>query len=262
MMDLKLKGKTALVLASSSGLGKAIANELAKEGANVMLTSRTKETLEQAKNDIDVHATGKVAYTLSDLTDLNSIKKLVENTRNTFGKINILVNNSGGPRGGSFDQLSDEDWQQAFNLTLLSYVRTIHEVLPDLKESHGRILNNASSSIKQPIDGLILSNAFRMGILGLSKSLSQELAQYGILVNTIGAGRIETDRLTELDHARAEREGSTKEEVRANIENTIPLGRYGEPEELAKMAAFLVSDANSYITGQQLLVDGGMTKAY
>jgi len=261
-MDLKLTGKTALVLASSSGLGKAIANELAKEGANVMLTSRTKETLEQAKKEIEKTAVGKVSYVISDLTDGESIKHLVKLTRETFGKINILVNNSGGPPGGSFEQFTEIDWQKAFNLTLLNYVRTINEVLLDLKETNGRILNNASSSIKQPIDGLVLSNVFRMGILGLSKSLSQELAKDGILVNTIGAGRIETDRLTELDTARAKRSGTTMEEVKESIEGTIPLGRYGQPEEFAKIAAFLVSDANTYITGQQLLVDGGLTTAY
>lgn len=261
-MDLKLSGKTALVLASSSGLGKAIAHELAREGANVMLTSRTKDTLEQAKRDIEVDAQGKIAYTIADLTDAMSIQKLVETTRKRYGKINILVNNTGGPPGGSFETFTDVDWQKAFNLTLLSYVRTINAVLPDLKETNGRILNNASSSIKQPIDGLVLSNVFRMGILGLSKSLSQELAADGVLVNTIGAGRIETGRLTELDTKRAKREGKTMEEVKASVEETIPFGRYGQPEELAKMAAFLVSGANTYITGQQLLVDGGLTKAY
>ncbi|WP_423188833.1 SDR family oxidoreductase [Alkalibacterium sp. f15] len=261
-MDLKLSGKTALVLASSSGLGKAIANELAREGANVMLTSRTKASLEKAKKEIEVNAQGKVAYMISDLTDAKSIEHLVENTRRTFGKINILVNNTGGPTGGSLEQLSDWDWQEAFNLTLLSYVRTIKAVLPDLKETNGRILNNASSSINQPVDGLILSNVFRMGILGLSKSLSQDLAKDGILVNTIGAGRIDTDRIVELDSNRAKREGKTMEEVKASVLETIPLGRYGQPEELAKMAAFLVSDVNTYITGQQLLVDGGMTKGY
>ncbi len=261
-MDLKLTGKTALVLASSSGLGKAVANELAREGANVMLTSRTEETLKQAKEEIEKQATGKVAYTVSDLTDADSIEKLVEKTRETFGTISILVNNTGGPPGGSFDKHSDEDWQKAFELTLLSYIRTVKAVLPDLKETNGRILNNASSSIKQPIDGLILSNVFRMGILGLSKSLSQELAQHGILVNTIGAGRIETERLNELDSGRAEQKGTTMEEVKASIEETIPFGRYGQPEEFAKMAAFLVSGANTYITGQQLLVDGGLIKAY
>ncbi|MDZ7835132.1 MAG: SDR family NAD(P)-dependent oxidoreductase [Alkalibacterium sp.] len=175
-MDLKLSGKTALVLASSSGLGKAIAQELAREGANVMLTSRTEEKLEQVKADIERETKGKVAYTVCDLTDPENIRQLVESTRKTFGKISILVNNTGGPPGGSFDSFSDEDWQKAFDLTLLSYIRTINAVLPDLKETHGRILNNASSSIKQAIDGLVMSNVFRMGISGLSKSLSQELA--------------------------------------------------------------------------------------
>ena len=261
-MDLKLSGKNALVLASSSGLGKAIAQELAREGANVMLTSRTEEKLEQAKADIEREADGKVAYTVCDLTDPESISQLVESTRKTFGKISILVNNTGGPPGGSFDSFTDEDWQKAFGLTLLSYIRMINAVLPDLKETNGRILNNASSSIKQAIDGLIMSNVFRMGISGLSKSLSQELAADGILVNTIGAGRVATDRIVELDSKRADREGKTASDVRASVEDTIALGRYGKPEELAKMAAFLVSDANTYITGQQLLVDGGMTRAY
>lgn len=261
-MDLELSGKTALVLASSSGLGKAIAHELAKEGANVMLTSRTKETLEQAKSEIEKDAKGRVAYFIADLTDARSIKELAAATREAFGTISILVNNTGGPPGGSFETFTDADWHKAFDLTLMSYIRTINEVLPDLKETQGRILNNASSSIKQPIDGLILSNVFRMGILGLSKSLAQELAGDGILVNTIGAGRIETDRLKELDSQRAKRQGKTTSEVTGSIEAGIPLGRYGQPAELAKMATFLVSGANTYVTGQQLLVDGGMTKAY
>lgn len=261
-MDLKLSGKNALILASSSGLGKAIAHELAKEGANVMLTSRTEATLVQAKSEIEKDARGKVAYTVCDLMDQESIKELVRQTREIFGKVNILVNNSGGPAGGTFESLKDVDWQKAFDLTLRSYVRVTKEVLPDLKETQGRILNNASSSIKQPIDGLILSNVFRMGILGLSKSLSQELAKDGVLVNTIGAGRIETERLNELDSKRAEESGKTAAEIKEAIKAGIPIGRYGQPEELAKMAAFLVSGANTYITGQQLLVDGGLIKAY
>ncbi|SFC12897.1 3-oxoacyl-[acyl-carrier protein] reductase [Alkalibacterium subtropicum] len=261
-MDLELSGKTALVLASSSGLGKAIAHELAKEGANVMLASRTQETLIEAKSEIEMDAKGRVSCCVADLTNAQSIKELAASTRKAFGQISILVNNTGGPPAGSFETFTDEDWQDAFDLTLLSYIRMIKEILPDLKETRGRILNNASSSIKQPIDGLILSNVFRMGILGLSKSLSQELAGDGILVNTIGAGRIQTDRLQELDSRRAEREGKTAAEVTDSIEAGIPLGRYGQPEELAKAAAFLVSGANTYITGQQLLVDGGMNKAY
>lgn len=261
-MDLHLTGKTALILASSSGLGKAIAKELALEGANVMLTSRNKDKLLAAKREIELVAKGKVDYMVSDLTDAESIKSLVEVTRDTFGPISILVNNTGGPPAGSFDDLTDQQWQKAFELTLLSYSRTIREVLPDLKKTGGHILNNTSSSVKQPIDGLLLSNVFRMGVQGLSKSLSQELAKDGIMVNTIGAGRIETERLTELDSSRAEREGKSTEEIQESIKKQIPAGRYGEPKELAKMAAFLVSGANTYITGQTILVDGGLTKAY
>lgn len=261
-MDLHLTGKTALVLASSTGLGKAVAKELALEGANVMITSRSKDKLIQAKKEIELVAKGQVDYMVADVTDAQSIKDLVEVTRKTFGKINILVNNTGGPAAGSFDDLSDQEWQKAFDLTLLSYIRAVRAVLPDLKETKGHILNNTSSSVKQPIDGLLLSNVFRMGVQGLSKSLSQELAPDGIMVNTIGAGRIETDRLKELDGKRAKKDSRTIEEVQESIKEQIPVGRYGEPKEFAKMATFLVSGVNTYVTGQTILVDGALNKSY
>lgn len=259
-MDLQVQGKTALVLASSSGLGKAIAQELANEGANVMLTSRSKDKLEEAKTEIEATAKGKVAYTVADITSAESIKQLVQATRNEFGPITILVNNAGGPPAGGFEDFSDEDWQKAFELTLFSFIRTIREVLPDLKEHGGHILNNASSSIKQPIDGLLLSNVFRMGIAGLAKSLSQEFGQDNILINTVGAGRVATDRLKELDGTRAEKLGVSVEEVEESVQSGIPFGRYGKPEEFAKVATFLVSGANTYLTGQNILIDGGMIK--
>jgi 3-oxoacyl-[acyl-carrier protein] reductase len=259
-MDLQVSGKTALVLASSSGLGKAIAQELANEGANVMLTSRSKDRLEEAKAEIEQIAKGKVEYTVADITSGESIKELVNATRKAFGPISILVNNAGGPPAGGFEDFTDEDWQNAFDLTLFSFIRTIREVLPDLKENGGHILNNASSSIKQPIDGLLLSNVFRMGIAGLAKSLSQEFAPHNILINTIGAGRIETDRLKQLDGLKAEKQGKTPEEIKEQIVAGIPMGRYGRPEEFAKVATFLVSGVNTYLTGQNLLVDGGMVK--
>lgn len=260
-MDLKLKGKTALVVASSQGLGKAIAAELAKEGANVMLTSRSEEKLKATKEEIGKTASGKVAYATADITNPDDIRRLVQETRDTLGPISVLVNNTGGPPAGTFETFSDEDWQKAFELTLLSYIRLIREVLPDMKEQGGRILNNASASVKQPLDNLILSNVFRMGIAGLSKSLSQELAADNILVNTIGAGRISTDRIVSLDQTRAEKQGISEEEERHASESSIPMQRYGEPEEFAKVAAFLVSGANTYMTGQTLLVDGGLVKA-
>lgn len=261
-MDLHITGKNALVLASSSGLGKAIAKELAAEGANVMLTSRNKDKLEAAKADIETVAKGKVSYVIADMTDARSIEMLVETTRSEFGKINMLVNNSGGPTAGKFEDLTDADWQKAFDLTLLGYVRVTRAVLPDLKETKGRILNNASSSIKQPIDGLLLSNAFRMGIQGLSKTLARELGPAGVLVNTIGAARIQTDRIDSLDESRSEKQGVPLEDIKRRFEEKIPVGRYGTPEEFAKLAAFLVSYANTYVSGQAILVDGAMIETY
>jgi len=261
-VDLQLEGKTALILASSSGLGKAMAQELANEGANVMITSRTEEKLKAAKEDIEKTAKGSVEYTELDQTSYESIQNAVQRTRDTFGSISILVNNSGGPPAGGFEKFDDTAWQNAYELTLLSYVRVIREVLPDLKENNGRILNNTSSSVKEPIDNLTLSNVFRMGISGLSKSLSQELAPDNVLVNTIGAGRILTERVNSLDQKKAENSDKSFEEVREESVSNIPLGRLGQPEEFAKMATFLVSDVNTYVTGQTILVDGGQGKAY
>ncbi|GMA08319.1 3-oxoacyl-ACP reductase [Tetragenococcus halophilus subsp. flandriensis] len=260
-MDLQLKGKNALVLASSSGLGKAIAQELANEGANVMLTSRSEDKLKSAKSDIEKTAKGSVSYAVLDQTKHESLENVVKATKETFGSISILVNNSGGPSAGKFEDFADDDWQQAFELTLLSYIRVIRLVLSDLKENKGRILNNTSTSTKEPIDGLTLSNVFRTGILGLSKTLSQELATDDILVNTIGPGRIQTQRVDGLDQRVADNSGQTKEEIRNANLSSIPMGRYGEPEEFAKVAAFLVSGANTYMTGQNILVDGGKIKA-
>ena len=168
----------------------------------------------------------------------------------------------GGPPPGAFDQFDDEAWQKAFELNLLSFIRAIREVLPYMrKQKRGHIINFASSSVKQTIDNLLLSNTFRAGIVGLAKSLSQELATDNILINTIGPGKIGTSRVQQLDEAAAERKGITYEELRKQNESVIPMGRYGKPEEFAKLAVFLCSEANTYITGQTVLVDGGMVKA-
>ncbi|MBM6613303.1 SDR family oxidoreductase [Desemzia sp. RIT804] len=260
-MDLELTNKVALVVASSKGLGKAIAKELAKEGANVMLTSRNEETLQHTKEEIQSGDTGKVAYFPADITNPDDIKALVQETKTQFGKIDILINNAGGPPSGKFTDFQDEEWENAFQLNLLSYIRLIREVLPDLKERGGKILNVASSSIKAVLPDLILSNTFRNGINGLSKSLAVELAPYNIMVNTIGPGRIATDRIQSLDQKKAEAQGVSIEEVTAQSEKEIPIGRYGEPKEFAKTAVFLVSGANTYVTGQSILVDGGLVKA-
>lgn len=260
-MDLNLHTKVALVIASSQGLGKATAAELVKEGAHVMLTSRNLEKLQAVKNELEQLGKGRVACHPADITKTEDIKHLVQATRETFGKIDILINNAGGPPGGTFEQFSDEDWQKAFELNLLSYIRVIREVLTDLKQEGGRIINLASSSIKQPIPGLILSNTFRTGIVGLTKTLAEELAPYNILVNTVAPGRIATDRVTFLDNMRAQKTGKTREQVEEQSKQQIPLGRYGTPEEFAKVVTFLASDASSYVTGSSILIDGGMIKS-
>ena len=260
-MELNLTGKTALVVASSQGLGFAIAERLVKEGANVMISGRDDDKLRQKANQLESIGSGKVAYQKTDITNADDINQLVKVTVETFQGIDILVNNAGGPPAGSFEELTDEEWQNSFELNLLSYVRMIRSALPYLKQQGGKILNIASSSIKEPIPGLILSNTFRTGIVGLSKTLASELAQYNILVNTIAPGRIATDRVNHLDQVNADRLGVDRETVASQVKSGIPLMRYGTPEEFANVAAFLLSDANSYMTGSSFLVDGGMVKA-
>ncbi|MGD6875552.1 SDR family oxidoreductase [Bacillus infantis] len=259
-MELNLKGKTALVAASSQGLGKAIAEALLQEGANVMLASRDEAKLKEVKSELE-NLGGEVEFIRADVTSENDIKNMVKAAAERFGGIDILVNNAGGPPSGSFETLSDEEWFQSFELNLLSYVRNIREALPYLKKNGGKIINIASSSIKEPIPGLVLSNTFRTGVVGLSKTLAQEFAPYGILVNTLAPGRIDTDRVKHLDQVNGEKAGVSPEEMKEKSEKSIPLNRYGTPEEFAKVAVFLASDANSYMTGSSFLVDGGMVKS-
>ncbi|GGD97938.1 SDR family oxidoreductase [Paenibacillus nasutitermitis] len=259
-MDLGLNGKVALVAASSKGLGKACAMELAREGAYVMITGRKEAELQKAKQEMDQLA-GKVEYLVCDITKSGDISYAVETTVKRFGKIDILINNAGGPPPGSVETLTDEQWYKSFELNLLSYIRFIREVLPYMKEQKsGRIINLASSSVKQPIPGLLLSNTFRTGIVGLAKTLSQELAPYNILVNTVSPGRIATDRIKELDGNRAEKTGKTIEQVAEEAHKGIPLGRDGDVEEFGRTVTFLASSASSYTTGVSLLIDGGMVK--
>jgi 3-oxoacyl-[acyl-carrier protein] reductase len=259
-MELNLRGKTALVAASSQGLGKAIAEALLKEGANVMLASRDETKLKEVKSELE-NLGGEVEFIRADVTSENDIKNMVKAAAERFGGIDILVNNAGGPPSGSFETLTDEQWFQSFELNLLSYVRNIREALPYLKKNGGKIINIASSSIKEPIPGLVLSNTFRTGIVGLSKTLAQEFAPYGILVNTLAPGRIDTDRVKHLDQVNGEKAGVSPEEMKEKSIKSIPLNRYGTPEEFAKVAVFLASDANTYMTGSSFLVDGGMVKS-
>ncbi len=262
-MDLGLTDKSALVLASNSGLGRATAIAFAREGADVTLFARRAEECRHTQEEIQ-NQTGRTAHiVIGDLTKPADLGRAVDEAVARFGKLDILVNNCGGPPAGTFDTFDDAAWQAAFDLTLLSYVRATRAALPHLRKAgRGWIINFVSSSVKAPLDLLLLSNTFRMGVVGFTKTLASEVGPQGIIVNALGPGRIQTDRLVQLDTARAKRTNSTPEAVRAEIEKSIPLGRYGEPEEFARTAVFLCSPANSYISGQTLLVDGGMVKAY
>lgn len=262
-MDYGLQGKTVLVTASSKGLGFATARGFAREGAKVMLASRSETALQAAVSAIQVETgNAQVSYVVADVSQGFAIADIFEAVERAFGGVDVLVNNAGGPPAGNFNSVEDAQWGQAFELSLMSVVRATKRALPHMRKNQwGRILNFTSSSIKQPIDNLILSNTFRTAVAGLAKSLAIELAPDNILVNTLGPGRIATDRVASLDAIRAQSAGTSIDEVKRTTEAQIPLGRYGTPDEFAALAVFLGSSANGYITGQSILVDGGMVKS-
>ena len=264
-MELGLKDKPILVMASSGGIGRGVAIECAREGAKVMLFSRSEDKLKQTQEEIASETGNRPAYTVGSITQTNDITNAIDRTVSEFGSLWALFNNTGGPPAGTFDSFTDDEaWQSAFELTLLSYIRVIRTALPHIRKSGngGRIVNNTSISTKRVIDNLILSNTFRMGIVGLSKTLARELGPENILVNVVGPGRIDTDRIAHLDSIVAEKRGHSADEVRAAAEANIPLGRAGTPEEFGKIVAFLCSEANTYLTGQNLVIDGGAVNAY
>jgi len=251
-MDLGIQNKVALVLASSKGLGKAVAMELAKEGAKVIICGTDSAALEGTKKEIEAIATGRVASFVCDITEEAERKNLVEQSVKAFGTIEILITNTGGPAAGAFEQFNLDDWKHLYNLLFLSAVDIIKQVLPGMKEKgFGRILTITSVAVKQPADNLISSNAVRTSLLGLVKSLSNEVAIHGITVNNLMPGYTNTNRLESL----IEKNPKVNE-----VKDTIPMKRFGKPEEFAATAAFLVSERASYITGQSLAVDGGWIK--
>jgi 3-oxoacyl-[acyl-carrier protein] reductase len=260
-MDLGLRGKVAMVAASSKGLGFGIARELAREGALVSIGSRTESDVHEAAETLIQETDGDVLANVLDAANPGSIIQWLEKTTDEFGGVELLVVNAGGPPAGKFDDFADSDWQAAFELTLMSAVRMIRAVLPSMREAGaGSILTLTSSSVKEPIDFLLLSNVMRSGVTSLAKSLSHQLASENIRVNNLMPGRIATDRVRSLDQMNAEARGISVEEVQAANELGIPLRRYGTIEEFGRLGAFLLSDAASYITGQTIAVDGGSIK--
>lgn len=261
-MDLGIKDKVALVAAASTGLGRAVAEELAAEGASLVLCARKEERLKATAEAIAESTGAEVFSRRTDVTKRGDITKLVAASLERFGRIDILVTNAGGPPAGRFDQLSPEQWEEAARLTLFSAIELAREVLPGMKERHwGRILNITSIAVKQPVDNLILSNSLRAAVTGFARTLANEVATDGITVNNILPGYTRTERVEELAQQMAQKLGIKAEEFKQKWEQEIPMRRLGEPREFAALAAFLVSEHAAYITGTSIQVDGGWIRS-
>ena len=261
-MDLGLRGKVALVTASSKGLGKAVALALAAEGARVAMCARGRETLEAASAEIRAQTGAETLVETADVADPTAPARLVDAVLRRWGALHILVVNAGGPPPGTFAELPDAAWEDALRLNLLSAVRLCRAAVPPLKAARwGRILLMTSVAVKQPIDGLILSNTARAGVAGFAKTLAGELAPDGIRVNILCPGMFRTSRIDALAEARARKAGTTPAEEIRKMEAAAPVGRLGDPAEFGAVAAFLCGEPAGFITGAALAVDGGMCKS-
>jgi len=261
-MDLGLRGKVALVVAASRGFGKAVAWEFAREGARVAICARGEEPLRATALEIVVDTGSEVFPVVADVTRPEDIQRLVSAVEEHFGQIDILVNNAGGPPTGTFMDFDDEAWEAALQLNLMSTVRLCRAVLPGMRARRwGRIVNLTSASVKQPIDGFILSSAARSGVVAMAKTLANECAAQGITVNNVCPGWTLTDRVKGLAEERAAREGRSVREVVEDYAADIPARRLGRPEELAALVVFLASERAAYITGTTIQVDGGYVRS-
>jgi 3-oxoacyl-[acyl-carrier protein] reductase len=251
-------GKIALVCAASRGLGKAAARALAADGAKVAICSRRPDAIEAAASELRRDTGADVAAFVADVSRAGDPERVVQQTVDRFGGLDILVTNTGGPRSAPFEALSDQDWRDAVDSLLMSVVRLCRAAVPHMRaRGGGRIINITSVAVKQPVDGLMLSNAVRAAVVGLSKTLAGELARDRILVNCVAPGFTRTERVAEVTAAAAAREGVTAEAVEQRIVAQIPTGRLGEPRDLANLIAFLASDGGAYVTGTTIPVDGG-----
>jgi 3-oxoacyl-[acyl-carrier protein] reductase len=260
-MDLGLKGKAALIAGGSMGLGRAVALELAREGAKVAIGALDDPHLGEAAEMIRRETGGEVLAIPVDVSDAQQAKAVVRRAIGHFGTLDILVNNAGGPPSADFVDIDETLWEKGFRLNLLSTIMMTREAVPVMKaKGWGRIINMTSISVKQPIDGLIISNTIRSGVIGLAKTLSTELAPFNVTVNNVCPGFTMTDRVRNLSKAMAEKEGTTPEAIIGRWEASIPMKRLGTPEEFAALVAFLASERSGYITGAAIQIDGGWYK--
>lgn len=261
-MDLGLRGKRALVLASSQGLGLGIATALCAEGADVMLCGRSADKLGKAAASLSAGEGGNASYVVADLSAADAADTIVAAATDQLGGVDILVNNTGGPPPGPVAKADADAWRTHFDTMVVRVIEIANRCADGMRDrGWGRILTVTSSGIVQPIPNLSMSNVVRSALVGWNKSLSNELASSGITVNILAPGRIHTDRVDQLDAAAAERQGKSLEEVRTASRATIPAGRYGRVEEFAAVAAFLCSEPASYMTGGIVRCDGGLIRS-
>lgn len=257
-MDFGIKNKVALVLAASKGLGRACAEDLAREGCRVAICARTAEEVEQAAKEIAAESGAEVAPFTTDVSDPAALAELLGAVRSRFGDPDIVVTNAGGPPPGNFASVPLEEYPEALNLNLMSAVRLIHAVVPAMKQKRwGRIILITSISVKMPFGNLLLSNMARAGLTGFMKTIATELAPEGITVNAVLPGIILSDRVRQIAQKRVDGEGITMEQAIGDMIKPIPMGRIGQPPELGAMVAFLASERAAYITGTSTQIDGG-----
>lgn len=259
--DVRLDGKCAVVCAASKGLGRASAMALARDGAHVVICARGAEALEDAAREIRAQTGAPVVPVVADVSRADDVDRLLATAVEAAGGIDILVTNTGGPPSGPFEAIGDADWARATDSLLMSVVRLCRGVIPEMRRrGGGRIIHVTSVSVKQPIEGLVLSNALRAAVTALSKTLAIELAPHNILVNCVAPGYTRTARVVELAAESAAREGISAGDVQRRTESNIPLGRLGRPEEFGDVVAFLASERASYVTGTTVQVDGGFVR--